>query len=125
MPLFHRSATTRAALLIMGLSALALTQGCKPKPAVDNSQNEVTPVILPPSISASSIYRCKDDSLISVDFFADGLTANLRTTKDGPIHHLAAAASGQPFDGDGYSLSGSGKTVQLTTPTSPVQSCKS
>jgi len=38
-------------------------------------------VVLPPSIQASKAYRCKDNSLIYVDWLSDG-TARVKKTKE-------------------------------------------
>jgi len=66
-----------------------------------------------PMIKANDTYRCKDNSLIFVDFMTDDVTANLRTEKGGPITQLKAPEPGQPFasqDGS-VTLEGSGKAV--------------
>ncbi len=46
-------------------------------PAADENLANVQ---LPPSITASKIYRCKDNSVIYVDWLSDG-TARVRTNK--------------------------------------------
>lgn len=70
-------------------------------------------IALPPMLRASDTYRCKDNSLIFVDFMTDDVTANLRTEKGGPITPLKAPEAGQPFaSADGsVTLEGSGETV--------------
>ena len=81
-------------------------------------------VELPPAIQASHTYRCKDNSLVYIDFYTNS-TAMLRTEKGGTPTVLAAGEGGQPpYVAEGYSLSGSGDQVSLTAPGKGTQSCK-
>ena len=83
-------------------------------------------VELPPAISASKVYRCKDSSLVYIDFFADNLGANFRTVRTEAPVRLTAPAAGEPFVAEGgYSLSGSGSSVKLARPGKPAQDCNS
>jgi hypothetical protein len=83
------------------------------------------PVALPPSVKANKTYRCKDNSLIFVDFLSDDVTANLRTEKNGTATKLVAAEAGKPFTAEGgYEVSGSGGTITATVPGKGAQSCK-
>lgn len=82
------------------------------------------PVQLPPSLLASRTYRCKDNSLVYIDFFSDNLSADLRAEKTGTPTKLTAAAAGEPFKAEGYTLTGNGETVTLAQPGKPSQSCK-
>lgn len=50
--------------------------GGKPKPAVE----PIDPVTLPPSIVASKTYRCKDNSLVYIDWMSDQ-TARVKSSK--------------------------------------------
>ncbi|HKT13979.1 MAG TPA: hypothetical protein VJR87_01095 [Allosphingosinicella sp.] len=82
------------------------------------------PVALPPSIAASRIYRCKDNSLLYIDFMSDQKSANFRTKKgDDPVV-LTAPEAGQPFTAAGYSVAGSGSQITVTSPGKGSQSCK-
>ena len=110
------------------LAALALLAACDSKPEtvegglVDPTANQVAAapkVTLPPALSASRTYRCKDNSVIYVDFFDDHLTANLKTKKDGGITKLTAAEAGKPFEGGGHTVSSSGTQITYDS-----QSCK-
>lgn len=83
------------------------------------------PVKLPPSLKASRQYRCKDNSLLFVDFFTDDTTANLRTEKAGAPTKLVAAEPGKPFTAEGgYEVDGSGAQISATVPGKAAQSCK-
>ena len=73
------------------------------------------PIKLPPAVLANKSYRCKDNSLIYVDWFNDNQTVNLHL-KDktaNPIN-LSSAAPGGPFSGGGYELSGTPTAKSVT-----------
>jgi hypothetical protein len=81
-------------------------------------------VVLPPSIKSTKAYRCKDGGLIYVDLFQGDKMANLRATKDGPATKLEAPEAGQPMVAEGYSLTVSGNSVNVTQPGKGAQACK-
>ncbi|MDO7834654.1 hypothetical protein Q4610_06305 [Sphingobium sp. HBC34] len=82
------------------------------------------PVELPPSVKANKQYRCKDNSLIFVDFMSDDKTALLRTEKNGAATSLKAAEAGQPFTAEGgFEVKGSGDDVTITVPGKGAQAC--
>ena len=77
---------TRTALFIT-LAAAAALAGCNSKghtitadPTGDNIAANA-PVALPPSITASKSYRCKDNKLVYVDWMSDG-TARVKKTRE-------------------------------------------
>ena len=118
--------------LAAALAASALLAGCNSQPQnvtsedIDPTAKEVAaapPVKLPPAITASKTYRCKDNGLVYVDFFNDNTTAQIKTVKDGTATALTAPEAGKPFTGGGYTVSGSGKTVSITQPGKGEQSC--
>lgn len=66
-----------------------------------------------PMIKESHAYRCKDNSLIFLDFMTDNVTVNFKSEREGPVTVLKAPAAGEPFvsqDGS-KKLSGSGTEV--------------
>jgi hypothetical protein len=94
-----------------------------PDPMANQIAN-AAPVELPPAVTDSAIYRCKDNSVVYVDFLGDKTQANVRTEKGGTPVHVQAAEAGKPLTGDnGYSVSGSGKTVQIAVKGGAAQSC--
>ena len=128
----HCAKMTRTSLAI-ALTAAAALAGCNedhnivaggPADPVGNQAN--ADVVLPPALAHSKIYRCKDNSVVYIDWLADNKSANLRTEKNGPATHIAAPEAGQPMVADGYSLTGTGEgsTVTLTRPGKGSQSCK-
>ncbi|MBU0554771.1 MAG: hypothetical protein KKD64_16020 [Alphaproteobacteria bacterium] len=70
-------------------------------------------VALPPMLRASNTYRCKDNSLIFVDFMTDDVSANFRSEKGGPITPLKAPEAGQPFvsEDGAITVEGSGDSI--------------
>ena len=108
------------------LAALILLAACDTKPTTivaggpaDPDADKIAaakPVKLPPAILANKSYRCKDNSLIYIDWFNDNQTANLHLKEKtaSPIP-LAAPSVGAPFVGGDYTLTGdaTSKSVNL------------
>lgn len=124
---------TPIALRAAPIALLALLAACNSKPetveggVVDPTANQIAnapAVTLPPALAASHTYRCKDNSLIYVDFLDDNKTAHLKTSKDGAIINLVAAEPGKPFEANGYKLTGSGTDVTYEAPGKGSESCK-
>ncbi|HEY6048791.1 MAG TPA: hypothetical protein VIV07_07075 [Sphingomicrobium sp.] len=126
---------TRTPLLIT-LAAAAALAGCNKdghtivggSDAGDNETNVAanTPIALPPSITASKIYRCADDQVVYVDWMSDNKSANVRTTQGGPSTQVTTAEAGKPMTAaGGYSLSGSptAGAVKIAVPGHPSQTC--
>jgi len=91
--------------LALGAAVLALA-ACKSGPETFNTGTgdpmdaelaNAAAVELPPMLKSSHAYRCKDNSLIFVDFMTDDKTANFKTERDGPLTPLKAPAAGEPF----------------------------
>jgi hypothetical protein len=111
------------------LAAIAVA-GCNSKPETVNQTvgdpqaaelANAAPVELPPMLKASKTFRCKDNSLIFVDFMSDDKTVNFKSEKEGPVTVLKAAEAGQPFASEDGSkkLEGDAKAVTYNG-----QSCK-
>ena len=103
---------------ILALVAAAALAGCNNEdhtivagPGADDQPMNNVGVVLPPSIQASKAYRCKDNSLIYVDWLSDG-TARVKKTREEVGTTLPA--------GD-KSLTGDAKTASITY---NGQSCK-
>ena len=114
----------------LALTAAAALAGCTPadqaEPDAANEVANAAPVVLPPSIAHSKIYRCKDNSVVYIDWLSDNLSANLRTEKNGAATHVMAPEAGKPMVAEGYSLTGTGtgSSVTLARPGKGSQSCK-
>jgi hypothetical protein len=85
--------------------------------------NAAAPVALPPSIEATVTFRCKDNSLVYVDFFKGKELANLRLEKGGEPIALKADAAGNPYVGGGYTLTGNAQAIDLAGPNG-AKACK-
>ncbi len=121
---------TRTTLAIALIAATALA-GCNKQdhtitagPDEGNQVANVAPIELPPAILASKIYRCKDNSVVYIDWLSDNKSANVRTSKNGEATHVAAAEAGKPMVAQGYSLTGTPTgAITLTRPGKGSQSC--
>lgn len=123
--------TLIASLSLLALAALAACGQSKPEGFNDTIADPMeqqlanaAPVELPPPLKASKTYRCKSNTLVYVDFFADDLGANIRTEKAGKPVRLKATEKGKPFEADGYKVEGSGSTVTIALPGKSAESCK-
>lgn len=116
-----------AALLLLPLAACdnkpETVTTTAPDPMAEQLKNSAK-VVLPPSIKASVAFRCKDNSLVFVDFFSGDKLAKLRTKKDGTPISLTAANAGDPLTADGYSMTGTPKSITLTQPGKGTLTCK-
>jgi hypothetical protein len=80
-----QSHMTRTTLLITIAAAAALA-GCNKQShtiTADQTGDNIAanaPVALPPSITASKSYRCKDNNLVYIDWLSDG-TARVKKTR--------------------------------------------
>ena len=120
--------------LALALTAAAALAGCNQEdhnivgggPADPMGNQATAEVVLPPAIAHSKIYRCKDNSVVYIDWLADNKSANLRTERNAPPTQLVAPEAGQPMVAEGYSLTGTGTdpSVTLTRPGKGSQSCK-
>ncbi len=110
-------------------AALALA-ACDSKPAntaeaeVANVTAPVAKVELPPAVKSSKQYRCKDDSVVTVNLFAGDLTANLKD-EAGATTMLKAEEAGKPLVAEGVELVVKGDAIALARPGHPKQDCLS
>jgi hypothetical protein len=120
--------------LLLALAAIAALAGCNnsdhtivagPDGDVANQAPDTnTPVALPPSIASSKIYRCKDNSVVYIDWLSDNKSANFRANQNDVPVTLTAPEAGQPMVADGYSLTGTPSgSVTLARPGKGSQSC--
>ena len=104
---------------ILALVAVAALAGCNNEdhtivagPGGDDQPMNNVGVVLPPSIQASKAYRCKDNSLIYVDWYSD---SSARVKKSRQEVGAPAIPAGDP------SLTGDAKAASITY---KGQSCK-
>jgi hypothetical protein len=122
---------TRTSQLI-AVAAAATLAGCNKEshtivagPPSDNLAASA-PVVLPPTIAASKIYRCADNKVIYVDWLSDNKSANIRTESGGMPTQVTAAEPGKPMTGPaGYSIEGTdtAHSIKAAVPGHALQSC--
>ena len=128
-------------LTLTAMSALALA-ACNPEPETivggerpDSMSDELAnaaPVELPPAIATTKTYRCKDNSVVRIDWLAQDKGAYVHGDGQTQTHlKMAEAVDGKPAAADlvaegGYVLKGNAaaSTVMLAQPGKPSQSCK-
>jgi hypothetical protein len=68
-------------------------------------------VTLPPSISASKVYRCADNQVVYVNWMSDG-SANVKTEQAGAITPVPAGSPDLQGDAKSKSVTYKGKTCK-------------
>lgn len=114
---------------LIAIAAVAALAGCNNQtPAENEAANEAAhnaanaQVVLPPSIVASHKYRCKDNSLLAIDWLSDGTTNSARAIADGAAAvTLTQAEAGGPYAAEGANLTGDPQAQSVTY---KGQSCK-
>lgn len=82
------------------------------------------PVELPPAIDDSRTYRCRDNTLVYVDFFTND-TARLRVgSREAEPVMLAAEGGSPPYTAEGYSVSANAQEVTIALPGRGSQPCR-
>jgi hypothetical protein len=117
---------TAAAAFAAAFSLTACSGGSQEEAAAQNNQAEkAEPATanLPPSIQASRVYRCGDNSLVYVDFFTDN-TAAIRTEELGAPTKLAPTNGAGPFTAEGYSVAANEPSTSITLPGKSAQTCR-
>jgi hypothetical protein len=126
---------TRTSLLVT-LAAAAALAGCNKEnhtivAGPDTGENDMnvakTPVQLPPSIVATKLYRCADNSVVTVDYLSDNKSANVHLGKGGALTQVTAPEPGKPMTAaGGYSVEGSANSSSATiaVPGHSSQTCK-
>ncbi|HEV2867021.1 MAG TPA: hypothetical protein VGX37_10945 [Allosphingosinicella sp.] len=87
--------------------------------ALANAQPVTAP---PPMMQASRAYRCRDNSLVYIDFYTNN-TAQVRRTRGGEPTILTAQGGNPPYTAEGYSVSANAETISFTAPGKGTQSC--
>ena len=121
-PRFITAASVAALLSLAACNSEPEVINGNPDPQADALAN-AAPVELPPAIAASRTYRCKDNSLIYVDFYTNG-TANVRLdSRENAPTKLTSAGEGQAYTAEGYSLSANAPSVTFSAPGKASQTC--
>ena len=110
-------------LTTLALVAAAALAGCDQSdhtingnaPFDPQANASAAPVKLPPSIVASHKYRCKDNSVVSIDWLSDGTTNSARATpQGGDALTLNQAEAGAAYTAEGASLAGDPQAKTIT-----------
>lgn len=103
------------------LAAAAALAGCEQETIVaegpydprPNAAADAASVKLPPSIAASKAYRCRDNSLIYVDWYSDG-SARVKADRNEVGTSIPAPAEGNVADAAPSPLTGSADSPSIT-----------
>jgi uncharacterized lipoprotein YajG len=121
--------------LIVMLAATAALAGCSKQSHTivaggpDSGEANIASnanVQLPPSIVGTKLYRCADNSVVTVDYLSDNKSANVHAGKEGAVTQVTSAQPGQPMSAaGGYSLDGSptSSSAKIAVPGHPSQTC--
>lgn len=113
-------------LRALPLAALTLLAACDTKPTTiiaGGGPNDPTaeqiknapPVKLPPAMLANKSYRCKDNSLVYIDWFNDSMTANIHLNEKTSVPiNLIAPSAGAPYTNGDYTLTGTATAKSVT-----------
>lgn len=116
-----------AAVAFLALSACQqkteTVSATAPDPQAEALANRA-PVALPPAITATKVFRCADQSLATVNFFADNKQVTVKIGDAVTPVKLTAEKAGDPYKADGYVLSGTPAGISLASPGKPEQRCK-
>ena len=116
-------------MTILTIVAAAALAGCNNQSQAETeaveeaAKNEANAnVKLPPAIVASHKYRCKDNSLLSIDWMSDGTANSARATPEGGAAvSLTQAEANGPYAAEGTNLTGDPQAQSVTF---KGQSCK-
>ncbi|WP_375398051.1 hypothetical protein [uncultured Sphingomonas sp.] len=118
----------RTPLLPAAAVALIALTACQQPASVENTtiaNSAKPPVELPPAIKAEVTFRCHgENSLAKVTFFEGDKLVILAAPPESTPVRLTAPAAGEPYVADGgYELTGTPKSIKLTTPGKTALSC--
>ena len=120
----HSKLTPMAALAAAATFVLGACSG--ETETAENAQANATQNAAPVTlkmIQASRTYRCKDNSLLYVDFYTND-TAGARIGEEGERTELTAADGQPPYTAEGWSISANAEEVTLTAPGKGTQTCR-
>ena len=108
-------AIAAASLAACNSESHTITANQAPDPMAEELAN-AAPVELPPAIAATNTYRCKDNSLLYIDWYSDG-SARVKTEKGAGGTQVPAPAEGVKSDLTGNATSSTityaGKTCHV------------
>jgi hypothetical protein len=119
-------------LIIAALAATAITACSKSDHTIvagskdDGVTVNTAAIVMPPAIESTKSYRCKDNTVVYIDWLNDKKTADIRASKAGSASRVVSAEAGKPMTAAGYSLTGTKDSASVTVerPGMGSQSCK-
>ncbi len=119
-------------LIIAALAATAITACSKSDHTIvagskdDGVTVNTAAIVMPPAIESTKSYRCKDNTVVYIDWLNDKKTADIRASKAGSASRVVSAEAGKPMTAAGYSLTGTKDSASVTVerPDKGSQSCK-
>ncbi len=129
----------KSPLIIAALAASIALSACNNKSAKEDADNAVAAANalnaaeeakivadMPPPIKAQKVYRCKDASIVYINFLEGDTQAVLREgDKSATAITVKAPTAGEPYTAEGgYSVSGSGSAITIERPGKGSQTCK-
>lgn len=117
---------TTVALLALSACQSSTTTTSTQTNAVENTVVAEKPKVeLPPAIKAEVNFRCHgDNSAAKVTFFEGDKMAVVSAPADASPVKLTAPEAGKPLTADGgYEMTGGPKSIKLTVPGKPAQTC--
>jgi uncharacterized lipoprotein YajG len=125
--------TLKPFLAVAPLAVLSLLAACNSQPETITS-NDVDPdaasvaaapkVELPPMMTGSRTYRCKDNSLVYIDFFNNNTAVYKAKKEDTGGTTLTSEGEGKPYTAEGYSVSANSDAIELTARPDPQPPCQ-
>ena len=100
--------------------------GSEPETNAAEANAQAEPAAPPPQlkmIQASRTYRCKDNSVLQVDFYTND-TAAASLGEGGERVELTAAGGEPPYTAEGWSISANEPEITLTAPGKGTLTCR-
>lgn len=105
-------------------AALLSAAGCSGQAPSSNPHDEDHFAGTNSQVIGRHIYECDDDSKITVDFLADGLTIEMRSAAGGKPARLSAPGQGLQYIGDRITADATGGQMTINRQGHAVQACR-
>ncbi|MCI1271488.1 MAG: hypothetical protein LKM31_00165 [Sphingobium sp.] len=119
----RRLRSSGASLAVAALIILSAA-GCSSQAPSSNPHDEDHFAGTNPQIIGRHIYGCDDGAQITVDFLADGLTIEVRSTAGGKPVRLSAPGQGLQYIGDRITADATGGQMTINRQGHPAQACR-
>lgn len=119
----RRLRSSGASLLAAALIVLSAT-GCSSQAPSSNPHDEDHFAGTNPQIIGRHVYACDDGVKITVDFLADGLTIEVRSSTGGKPARLSAPGQGLQYIGDRITADATGGQMTINRQGHAAQACR-